>query len=440
MKKQAYEIVEPSSHVGKGLSLLADSVGRVKGLPMALFLGQEKAHHHLQSFTKDELEAEIAHLKKDPRLQGTLIRLNHSDPVDTIKRLIKNKNVSAFNKTLGTLAAFPNAYITAATRMNHYNPTTDTVELYSKMPEIAHHELGHARDMKGSPATGLAHSIENLALPSLGFSGAGPISQYAETRANEEAEKGYKGDIKEFRRRLWPGRGTYWSSALAATALLHPDIRDAAVNFINDGSGGISKALKTSLLLSTVPAAGAIGGRLAAEARNLFDKPREKKAHIINAIGRRLFGKSYIPRPENNESVRDSIENNRRMIDAEHSALNHIGGIALGNPLKSSVDIQEAMKDPGFMRSFGRTIGSAGEGDAIVSALRNNLTKNALERLKGGKGDNKYDSSFNKKELAKGVAHEGEHTKVKAVAKEIAKDHLSERKDYYTALDKSGLE
>lgn len=59
--------------------------------------------------------------------------------------------------------------------------------------------------------------------------------------------------------------------------------------------------------------------------------------------------------------------------------------------------------------------------------------------LSGGKADKMKDKEFPKKELAKGQKHELEHVKNKRIAKEIAKDHLTERKDYYTALDKADL-
>jgi hypothetical protein len=38
------------------------------------------------------------------------------------------------------------------------------------------------------------------------------------------------------------------------------------------------------------------------------------------------------------------------------------------------------------------------------------------------------------------VAHESEHTDNRSIAKEIAKDHLKERKDYYTRLAKAKIE
>ena len=56
------------------------------------------------------------------------------------------------------------------------------------------------------------------------------------------------------------------------------------------------------------------------------------------------------------------------------------------------------------------------------------------EILKGGKGDYKPDWQFNRKELQLGIKIEGEHTRNKALRKEIAKDHLSEDKKYYTHL------
>jgi hypothetical protein len=59
--------------------------------------------------------------------------------------------------------------------------------------------------------------------------------------------------------------------------------------------------------------------------------------------------------------------------------------------------------------------------------------------VKGGKGDGKKDKDFDEKELAMGIKVEMEHTKNPKIAKEIAKDHLSEDPHYYSKLKKSGL-
>lgn len=51
--------------------------------------------------------------------------------------------------------------------------------------------------------------------------------------------------------------------------------------------------------------------------------------------------------------------------------------------------------------------------------------------LPGGAGDDKPDADFDRKELAEGTEHETEHTTDKAIAREIAKDHLTEDSHYY---------
>ena len=58
------------------------------------------------------------------------------------------------------------------------------------------------------------------------------------------------------------------------------------------------------------------------------------------------------------------------------------------------------------------------------------------EKLKGGKGDNRPDTDFDDKDLEHGIKHEMEHTKDRGIAKEIAKDHLSEDPNYYKKLKK----
>jgi hypothetical protein len=63
----------------------------------------------------------------------------------------------------------------------------------------------------------------------------------------------------------------------------------------------------------------------------------------------------------------------------------------------------------------------------------------AKEQLHGGKGDNKPDSDFDTEQLKKGIKHELEHTGNEQLAKEIAKDHLSEDPQYYVKINKAGL-
>lgn len=56
------------------------------------------------------------------------------------------------------------------------------------------------------------------------------------------------------------------------------------------------------------------------------------------------------------------------------------------------------------------------------------------ELITDGLADGKPDSDFNKDQLAAGIKVEMEHTNDPNVAKEIAKDHLTEDPEYYVKL------
>lgn len=68
--------------------------------------------------------------------------------------------------------------------------------------------------------------------------------------------------------------------------------------------------------------------------------------------------------------------------------------------------------------------------------LADSASKAVKEKVVGGIGDGKPDSEFDPEQLAAGMKVEREHTKDEATAREIAKDHLTEDKDYYKKLKK----
>lgn len=63
------------------------------------------------------------------------------------------------------------------------------------------------------------------------------------------------------------------------------------------------------------------------------------------------------------------------------------------------------------------------------------IAKELGDKIPGGLADGRPDSDFNDKQLQKGLKVEMEHTDDKEIAKEIAKDHLTEDKDYYIKLE-----
>jgi hypothetical protein len=67
----------------------------------------------------------------------------------------------------------------------------------------------------------------------------------------------------------------------------------------------------------------------------------------------------------------------------------------------------------------------------IVSML-----KKAKDLLPGGIADNMPDNKFNKKKLQHAQKHEMEHTTNPTIAKEVAKDHMTEDENYYKKVEK----
>ncbi len=72
----------------------------------------------------------------------------------------------------------------------------------------------------------------------------------------------------------------------------------------------------------------------------------------------------------------------------------------------------------------------------IWASRRARMTRRLTEVLPGGLGDGQPDSAFDPQALKSGQQVELEHTSNKTLAKEIAKDHLTESPDYYKKLRK----
>ncbi|MDB4330304.1 hypothetical protein N9948_01135 [bacterium] len=73
----------------------------------------------------------------------------------------------------------------------------------------------------------------------------------------------------------------------------------------------------------------------------------------------------------------------------------------------------------------------------LIKKVLAKLTKKVKDKLPGGLADKSPDSDFDPKQLAKGIEIELEHVKDPDLAKEIAKDHLTEIPNYYLMEDGS---
>ncbi len=92
-------------------------------------------------------------------LREVKVRLNEYSPGDEWSRLVTNEAVGAgWRYTVGTITVL--FYTVLPGRLiggDHYNPFTNTINIYSDLPSVALHEGGHAKDLalteyKGSMA------------------------------------------------------------------------------------------------------------------------------------------------------------------------------------------------------------------------------------------------------------------------------------------------
>lgn len=165
----------------------------------------------------DETEAVLQHYLDINELAYVKARLNQYAPRQEFRRLRHNKSVGAgWRYTIGLISwlqytLLPGRFFGG----DHYNPYTNTINLFSDIPAIAVHEGGHAKDFadrrwKGTYAVAYMIPFVNL---------------YHEALASNDA-LGYlmaheDGDLqREGYRVMHPAYGTYVGGN---TALLFPD-------------------------------------------------------------------------------------------------------------------------------------------------------------------------------------------------------------------------
>lgn len=252
---------------------LSAVTGRIRTLPGALLVGQERALDWLSSPDETKLRQNLKQEMKDELLKDVVLRLNGTNTVDDYKRIWTNKKLWLPEKLFGS-AILPMLNVNVnANRADHYNPYTNAANVYTNIPAITKHELGHAKSFEGFKYPSLIRAgslLENMVLTPLKLK-AGPLTQYLETKANnlalEQTQKAE--DRREYRRRAWPARSTYiTAAALSLAAMLSPDVRSAL-----QGRDWMETMAKNLGLMG----AGALAGRGIAEIRNLFDKDKPKK-------------------------------------------------------------------------------------------------------------------------------------------------------------------
>lgn len=128
-----------------------DVLGNIVGILGKIILFNWKVERH--RITEPTKLAVDEYLKENAdRLGNLAIQYNRYAPQDAWRRLFSNKRVKwPYRYTIGLLTVLivDTILINRIFGGDHYNPFTHTMNLYSDLPSIALHELGHAKDFSG---------------------------------------------------------------------------------------------------------------------------------------------------------------------------------------------------------------------------------------------------------------------------------------------------
>ena len=185
-------------------NFIADGLGKyVFSLPEKILLANWKMGSH--SITPETENAIKEYLEKN-NLKEVKVRLNEYAPFGEWKRLRNNQAVGAgWRYTVGVLTWL--LYTVLPGRIfggDHYNPYTNTINLYSDLKVVALHEAGHAKDTAGDDYKGsyaFLRLIPFYPLRDEAVASGDAISYIKENKDLIQEDRAYK--------TLYPAYGTY---------------------------------------------------------------------------------------------------------------------------------------------------------------------------------------------------------------------------------------
>ncbi|AYV54841.1 hypothetical protein EFP84_04465 [Leptospira kmetyi] len=185
-----------------------DFMGNVFGVLSKLILWNRKmSNHRFSEETKNYLKDYI----RENNLKDVKVRFNQYAPIDDLVQLWRSETVHPILKyTVGIInwvsgVIFPGRLFAGLLTGDHYNPYSNTINLYSDLPSVVLHEGGHSKDFA---------LRKYKSFYSLGYSFpiVGPL--YAEARASDDALRylRHRCDLKNellAYRTLYPAYATY---------------------------------------------------------------------------------------------------------------------------------------------------------------------------------------------------------------------------------------
>ncbi|MBX7139209.1 MAG: hypothetical protein K1X83_14640 [Oligoflexia bacterium] len=185
-------------------------IGHVASVPTKLFFWDGRVGAGLDTTGVREV---VSMLERDKDIHGVMVRINHADPIGDCGRLftdpqVVNRNPLLVRVVLGVPTVILGEGFSAMRRGDYYNPITNTAVLYSNVPCVAAHELGHHKDFKRFKTDWIYSVLTKIP----------PAFLYPEWRASAIAKSSLLREDQQwqFKRYLIPAFATYVLAAIAA--------------------------------------------------------------------------------------------------------------------------------------------------------------------------------------------------------------------------------
>lgn len=193
--------------VEEGMRIIPlDWLGNLLGVFSKIILWNWKVKRH--RILEDTEDAIDGYLKDQQPVLGDLsVQLNRYAPHDSWRRLFTNKGVKwPYRYTLGffSVLLLDTLLISRIFGADRYDPFTHTVHLYSDLPSVALHELGHAKDFGQRRYRGSYALFRIIPFADLYQEGKATDYAFEYVRAQKMIER----EIESYKV-LYPAYGTY---------------------------------------------------------------------------------------------------------------------------------------------------------------------------------------------------------------------------------------
>jgi len=150
-QKQALDVYDREPAI---LRPISSTIGKVLSMPAMDALGTA---HETAGLDNPDIKAYLDAVKDHSALKNIGVYLGSERLLDKLYRTWKNPRYGFGSKVMSTLNFPMRALEAAMGRVDHYDPSSDTISVFHSDPAILAHELGHAMDF----STAKDHNLAN---------------------------------------------------------------------------------------------------------------------------------------------------------------------------------------------------------------------------------------------------------------------------------------